>query len=305
MKSCYLSTNSNTLAAAPRHAFFALAIAVMACVATPARAGLWEFELNLHAEPGIASDMFDSAGDPVSEAPSSGALLPVIADAQTTRPAGSEWDFTGANDGDSLWVLPNTSGNGVLYLGIGAEEIDAADLAGPITLTFLGLSGPAGGVFSMWDGGTLAGPTPLITSASGYGLPNALAISAGGHSHFNYGFTAQGLYAVTFQATGTLAAGLGGGPVSGVGTFMFGVFGTSKSYPNDVPAPGPYSFFETDFDNFIYGDGHVDLGIALAPVPEPSSVALAGMGVAGALAAGWRRRRRAAAANPPGAKAGR
>jgi surface-anchored protein len=31
-------------------------------------------------------------------------------------------------------------------------------------------------------------------------------------------------------------------------------------------------------------------------VPEPSSMALAGLGVAGALAAGWRRRRRQAAA---------
>ena len=36
--------------------------------------------------------------------------------------------------------------------------------------------------------------------------------------------------------------------------------------------------------------------VALAPVPEPSSMALAGLGVAGALAAGWRRRRRQAAA---------
>lgn len=34
-----------------------------------------------------------------------------------------------------------------------------------------------------------------------------------------------------------------------------------------------------------------------AMVPEPSSVALAGLGVAGVLAAGWRRRRRAAARN--------
>ena len=36
--------------------------------------------------------------------------------------------------------------------------------------------------------------------------------------------------------------------------------------------------------------------VALAPVPEPSSIALAGLGVVGVLAADWRRRRRAAAA---------
>lgn len=42
-----------------------------------------------------------------------------------------------------------------------------------------------------------------------------------------------------------------------------------------------------------------------AAVPEPSSLALAGLGVAGALAAGWRHRRRVAAANSVAATAGR
>lgn len=285
-----------------RHCLPVLALAVL--VVTPAHAGLYEFELHLHAEPGIASDMFDSAGDPVSEAAPGGALLPVVSDALNARPAGAEWDFTGTTSGSNLWVLPKNGGSGILFLGIGAEEIDPADLAGSITLTFQGLTGPSGGVFSMWDGDALTSPTPLVTSASGFGLANAVTIAAGGHSHFNYGFTAPGLYAVTFQATGTLAGGLGGGAVSGIGTFMFGVYDTD-SYPVDVPAPGPYSFFETSFDNFIYGDGHVDLGVALAPVPEPSSLALAGLGGAGVLAAGWRRRRRAAAANSAGAAAGR
>jgi|LakMenEpi03Aug12_release.lakeMendotaPanAssembly.Ray.scaffolds.fasta_scaffold191365_1 hypothetical protein len=40
----------------------------------------------------------------------------------------------------------------------------------------------------------------------------------------------------------------------------------------------------------------VDAMVQLTAVPEPSSMALAGLGVAGALAAGWRRRRRQAAA---------
>jgi hypothetical protein len=55
---------------------------------------------------------------------------------------------------------------------------------------------------------------------------------------------------------------------------------------------GPYVFFGNTFDNYIYGDGHVDLGVALAPVPEPSSIALAGLGVAGLAGAALRRRMR-------------
>ena len=50
-------------------------------------------------------------------------------------------------------------------------------------------------------------------------------------------------------------------------------------------------------------DAMVD--VAFAPVPEPSSIALAGLGVAGALAAGWRRRRRAAAAKSANAEIAR
>jgi len=41
----------------------------------------------------------------------------------------------------------------------------------------------------------------------------------------------------------------------------------------------------------------VDAMVQLTAVPEPSSVALAGLGAAGVLAAGWRRRRRAAGPN--------
>jgi hypothetical protein len=40
-------------------------------------------------------------------------------------------------------------------------------------------------------------------------------------------------------------------------------------------------------------------------VPEPSSVVLAGLGAAGALAAGWRRRRQTGAANSAFAEAAR
>jgi hypothetical protein len=125
-----------------RHCLPVLALAVL--VVTPARAGLYEFELHLHAEPGIASDMFDSAGDPVSEAAPGGALLPVVSDALNARPAGAEWDFTGTISGSNLWVLPKNGGSGILFLGIGAEEIDPADLAGSITLTFQGLCSPCG-----------------------------------------------------------------------------------------------------------------------------------------------------------------
>jgi surface-anchored protein len=256
------------------------------------QADLYELELHLHASEGISSDMFDTAGQQIGEAPAGSALVPVVSAAKTTRPVGAAWDFIGTSAGSNLWVLPKTKVNGVLFLGIGAEEISAGDLAGPITLTFQSLSGPSGAVFSMWDIGSFANVIPLVTSASGYGVANTLTIAAGSHNHFNYGFTAPGLYDVTFAATATLASSLGGGQVGGTGTFRFGVFDIGSTYPEPDPMAGPYVFFGNTFDNYIYGDGHVDLGVALAPVPEPSSIALAGLGVAGIAGAALRRRMR-------------
>jgi surface-anchored protein len=257
-----------------------------------AQAAPYEFELHLHSED---SDLFDSAGAPIEETEADGAMLPVVSAAKGTRPVGTQWDFTGTTSGADLWVLPKTQDTNLIFLGFGAEEINPADLAGNITLAFDSLSGPSGASFSVWDVDSGANLVPLVTSASGFGgVPNQITMVPGSHSHYNVGFTAPGLYDVTFTASGTLAAGLGGGAVTGTATYSFGVFDTGETYPLTAPTPGPYSFFSQSFDNFMLNGGHVDLGVGLVVVPEPSSLALAGLGVA-VLAVVARRRRRAAA----------
>jgi surface-anchored protein len=214
-----------------------------------------------------------------------------VSAAKNTRPSGEQWDFTGTTSGGDLWILPKSQNSSVLFLGIGTEEIAVSDLGSNITLVFQGLSGPAGGVFSMWDVDQFATLVPLVTSTSGFTTPNQIVLPANAHAHFNYGFTTPGLYDVTFQASATLAPALGGGPVVGTATFSFGVFDVGDLYPEE-PAT-PYTFFGRTFDNFIYDNGHVDLGIALAPVPEPSALLMAGLGLCATIGAGLRRRRAA------------
>lgn len=263
---------------------------------TVTHAATYEFDLHLHSEDG---DLFDSSGAAVFEAEADSAMLPVVSAAKNTRPAGTEWDFTGTTSGASLWVLPKSQNVNLIFLGIGAEEVTPADLAGNITLAFDSLTGPAGAAFSVWDVDSFAAPVPLMTSASGFGaVPNQITVIPGSHSHYNVGFTAPGLYDVTFTASATLAAALGGGAVTGTATYSFGVFDTGESYPLTAPAPGPYSFFGRSFDNFMLNTGHVDIGTGLVVVPEPSSLALAGLGVAAVAVACRSTRRRAGVTTP-------
>ena len=61
-------------------------------------------------------------------------ILQVGASAQTSVPADPSFSFLG-NAGDPVWVLPKSENPELLFLGIGAEELDPTDWTGGITLS--------------------------------------------------------------------------------------------------------------------------------------------------------------------------
>ncbi|MFN9369774.1 MAG: choice-of-anchor M domain-containing protein [Planctomycetia bacterium] len=253
---------------------------VSAVLATP-----YELDLHLHSNEVTPSEF--AASD---------ALLPVKASAKGTRPAGSQWDFIGVSAGQSVWRLPKTQNTDLLWLSLGTEELRPADFSSTITWSLLGVTGSGGGaapgVFSMWNVDDFGGIIPLMSTAPGAGVPNSLLVAAGGHYHYNYAFTQPGLYNVTFLASGNLSAGLGGGTVSGSATYSFGVFDTGADYVE--PTSLPWTYQGQQFSVALFGDEHIDMGVALVAVPEPSSLALAGLGAVGAGLAALRSRRRRA-----------
>ena len=258
--------------------------AMMCFSADAAWADVYELDLHLHS----------TEVEP-HEFHADESLLPVKAAAKGNRPAGSQFDFIGVGSGQPYWRLPKSQNPALLFLSIGTEELAPADFGSTITWSLISVTGsgggPAPGVFSIWDVDDFAALVPLMSSLPGAGTPNSLVVSAGGHYHYNYGFTAPGLYNVAFEATATLSEALGGGPVSGTAVYSFGVFDTGADYVE--PSSTPWTYEGQEFTVALFGDEHIDMGVGLVAVPEPSALMLAGLGLAGLAAARRRRPRRA------------
>lgn len=138
----------------------------------------------------------------------------------------SATSFFGAA-GSPLWVLPKTQVEDLPFLGIGAEELSAADWNGPLTLTLRSVSGP-GDVF-VWDVGAFGGLQPKMSSRDGLGDGDAFTVAAGSHGHYFWGFSAPGEYEVGLAASGVHA--VDGAVASDPAVYRFSV----------VPEPGPLS----------------------------------------------------------------
>jgi surface-anchored protein len=149
------------------------------------------------------------------------------------RPAGAAFDFLGAS-GTSLWVLPQSeiesANRGVIFAGVGTEEINPIDWGAgtPITITLLSVvSAPFGGNFFLWSEDEFGVPTQVMNSTN-LATYNSLTQGIGLHEHYRWGFTEEGIYELEFQAAGTPE---NGSPLSVTQTYTF----------STVPEPSTYA----------------------------------------------------------------
>jgi hypothetical protein len=112
----------------------------------------------------------------------------------SSRPAGTQWDFTGVAAGQPLYILPASPTTGLPYLGFSAEEhsFDVIYSLGTVT----------GGNMSAWIQDGFGTPTPLWSSVSPGSTVanNSLLIPAGSHSHVFLGFSQQGDFTAAITA---------------------------------------------------------------------------------------------------------
>ncbi|HMP82094.1 MAG TPA: choice-of-anchor M domain-containing protein [Verrucomicrobiota bacterium] len=122
-------------------------------------------------------------------------------------PANTNFAFLGA-EGAPVWTLPKSQDFNRPFLGVSVEDFPEAVFDNPLTLQLVAVEGP--GNFFLWDL-PVPGQPPVVKMIRTNGVVNPvfdrLTTEIGNHYHYNWGFSTNGLYRVTFRASGTLAGG--------------------------------------------------------------------------------------------------
>ena len=114
---------------------------------------------------------------------------------------------TGVSNGSPIWIIPQAEAEGVPFLGIATEELDGDLFPGGATFELMSVTSPSGdGDFSVWQQSGISEPDFFFsTNSAGSTVDNnKLEMSAGGHDHFNLGFSEEGMWEVELKVSGLL-----------------------------------------------------------------------------------------------------
>lgn len=129
---------------------------------------------------------------------------------------------TGVAPGSSLWVLPQGSVEGIPFLGFSSEELSATLFPDGATFNLMSVTSPSGsGHFSAYQGDG-AGGFNFFFSTADDSVADSIP-SAGGHDHFNLGFSEPGMWQFELSVTADLVDGGTITPLSDTETFNFQV----------------------------------------------------------------------------------
>lgn len=122
--------------------------------------------------------------------------------AKLTIPANANYAFLGT-PGAPIWILPQSQNIALPYLGTSAEDIPLDVFNGPLNFELISVEGP-GNFFAWANSGAGQPPTLKFICTNGvvstqFNVMNPLT---GSHEHYNWGFSTNGLYRITFRVTG-------------------------------------------------------------------------------------------------------
>jgi surface-anchored protein len=164
-----------------------------------------DLEPHWHTHAGAVIDGVPTTTD--GEYAPAGMIARTTATRLTPSGGGGLSALLGVPDGTQVWVMGSTT-----YqpdAGWGADELNAADWDGKITVTFNpSLSSfPSGGAFGLYTT-NIAGTNVVdklfsSVSAGATDFSNTLELTPGAHTHFQWAFTKAGDYDLNFTWTGT------------------------------------------------------------------------------------------------------
>jgi len=127
------------------------------------------------------------------------ALLLVKHEGYEAITAGPAYDFLRPGGETHVWRLPNVENPELLFLGLGAEEIEPGVVfEDAITISLKSVTAPPGGFFSVYEVDAFDAPQVLLNTGDGISTADSFVLIAGSHRHVNWTFSRSGDYRVEF-----------------------------------------------------------------------------------------------------------
>lgn len=136
-------------------------------------------------------------GDHATNYLATNAVLVALESSKLTLPDGFE--VFGAA-GSPFWVLPQSQDPALLYAGFSAEGLPRNLFDGSFNIRLRSVNGP-GNMF-IWQAAEFGSLEIFVNTRDGIDDSDRVPINIGGHGHYNFGFTTNGLYEVVFQPVG-------------------------------------------------------------------------------------------------------
>ena len=131
-------------------------------------------------------------------------LLRVDSRSATVVPNDPAFGFLG-HPGELFYQLPQHEEEGLLYLGIASDEVEAGVFVrDEVKLNLKSVEGP--GEVYLYSTDTFGKPTVMFNSADGISESDTFVMKTGAHSHQSMVFSEAGVYRVGFDFSGKLAA---------------------------------------------------------------------------------------------------
>jgi len=164
--------------------------------------GEWEAEILAHVD-GHGHDDHDEDDHGEAVYPANDVALRVDSRSATLVPNDPAFGFLG-HPGELFYELPQHEEEGLLYLGIASDEVEAGVFVGDqVQLNLKSAEGP--GEVYLYSTDTFGKPNVMFNTADGISESDTFVMKAGAHSHQSMAFSEAGLYRVAFDFSGKLA----------------------------------------------------------------------------------------------------